>query len=98
MTPLRQRTIDDMQVRNLARETQRNYIAHCAAFARFFGRSPEQLDQEAVREYLLYQLNERRLEPESINQQVSALKFLYVSTLEMPWGEQDLCREADPGA
>lgn len=96
MTPLRQRMIDDMTLRNLALETQRNYIAHCAAFARFFGRSPEQLDQEAVREYLLYQLNERRLQPESINQQVSALKFLYLSTLEMPWGEQDFPRVKRP--
>jgi site-specific recombinase XerD len=96
MTPLRQRMTDDMQLRNLAPETQRNYIAHCAAFARFFGQSPEQLDQEAVREYLLYQLNERRLQPESINQQVSALKFLYLTTLEMPWGDQDFPRVMRP--
>ncbi len=96
MTPLRQRMIDDMQLRNLAPETQRNYIAHCAAFAKFFGKSPELLDQEAVREYLRYQLNERRLQPESINQQVSALKFLYLTTLEMPWGDQDFPRRNAP--
>jgi hypothetical protein len=49
MTPLRQRMLEDMQLRNLAPATQKNYIAHVAAFARFFGRSPEALDQEAVR-------------------------------------------------
>ena len=96
MTPLRQRMIDDMRLRNLAPETQRNYIAHCAAFARFFGRSPELLDREAVREYLLCQLNERRLQPESVNQQVSALKFLYLTTLEVPWGDQDFPRVMRP--
>lgn len=96
MTPLRQRMIDDMQLRNLAPATQRNYIAHAASYAQFFGRSPELLDQEAVREYLLFQLNERRLEPESINQQVSALKFLYLTTLEMPWGDQDFPRVRRP--
>src|SRR5687767_4918313 len=63
MTPLRQRMIEDMQLRNLAQVTQRNYIAHVAAFAKFFGKSPEYLDQEAVREYLLYLLNERKLSP-----------------------------------
>jgi integrase/recombinase XerD len=96
MTPLRQRMIEDMQLRNLAPATQRNYIAHVASYAKFFHRSPDLLDQEAVREYLLFQLNERRLEPESINQQVSALKFLYLTTLEMPWGDQDFPRVMRP--
>ena len=79
-------------MRNLAQVTQRNYIAHVAAFARFFGRSPEELDQEAVREYLLYLLQERKLSPEGVNQQVSALKFLYLTTLEMPWSDVDFPR------
>lgn len=49
MTPLRQRMIGDMQLRNYAQGTQKHYIGHVAAFARYFGRSPEELDQEAVR-------------------------------------------------
>ena len=85
-----------MQLRNLAPVTQRNYIAHVAAFARFFGKSPEDLDQEAVREYLLYLLNERKLSPEGVNQQVSALKFLYLTTLEMPWNDVDFPRAKRP--
>ncbi|MGO9132272.1 MAG: site-specific integrase [Bryobacteraceae bacterium] len=89
MTPLRQRMLEDMRLRNLAPATQRNYIAHVAAFARFFGKSPEVLDREAVREYLLYLLQERKLSPEGVNQQVSALKFLYLTTLEMPWSDLD---------
>ena len=96
MTPLRQRMIEDMQLRNLAQVTQRNYIAHVAAFAKFFGKSPEYLDQEAVREYLLYLLNERKLSPEGVNQQVSALKFIYLTTLEMPWNDVDFPRAKRP--
>ncbi len=96
MTPLRQRMIEDMQLRNLAPVTQRNYIAHAAAFAQFYGKSPEVLDQEAVREYLLYLLNERKLSPEGVNQQVSALKFLYLTTLEMPWTAEDFPRAKRP--
>jgi integrase/recombinase XerD len=68
MTPLRQRMLEDMRLRNLVPATQKNYIAHVAAFARFFGKSPEALDQEAVREYLLYLLEERKLSAESVNQ------------------------------
>ncbi len=92
MTPLRQRMIEDLQLRGLAPATQRNYIAHVASFARFYGKSPEQLDREAIREYLLHLLNERKMSPENINQQVTALKFLYLTTLEMPWGAVDFPR------
>jgi len=34
MTPLRQRMIEDMQLRNLTPETQRNYVHRVAGFAR----------------------------------------------------------------
>lgn len=96
MTALRQRFIDDMTLRGLAPRTQRNYIAHVAHYARFFRRSPELLDQEAVREYLLYLLEERKLSPEAVNQHVSALKFLYLTTLEMPWSDADFPRVRRP--
>jgi integrase/recombinase XerD len=85
MTPLRQRMIDDMQLRNLAVRTQKQYIAHVAAFAKYFGTSPENLDIEAVRQYQLYLLNERKISPDAVGQYTSAVKFLYLVTLEMPW-------------
>jgi integrase/recombinase XerD len=85
MTPLRQRMIDDMQLRNLAAATQTQYIHHVAGFARYFGTSPADLDIDAVRQYQLHLLNERKLSPEAVNQFVSAIKFLYLTTLEMPW-------------
>jgi len=88
--------IEDLQLRNLAPATQKNYIAHVAAFARFFGQSPEALDQEAVREYLLYLINERKMSPDGVNQQSSALKFLYLTTLEMPWRDVDFPRVRRP--
>jgi integrase/recombinase XerD len=85
MTSLRKRMIEDMQLRNLTPETQKNYIHHVAGFARYFGKSPELLDLEAVRQYQLYLLNERKLSPETINQYISSVQFLYLTTLEMPW-------------
>lgn len=96
MTPLRQRMSEDMQLRGLAPATQRNYIAHVASFARYFNLSPEKLDIEAVRQYLLHLLNERKLSPEGVNQQVSALKFLYLTTLEAPWSDVDFPRVRRP--
>lgn len=88
MTPLRQRFIEDMQLRGLAPTTQRSYIHYVAAFAKHFNKSPEDLDLEAVREYQLYLLNERKLAPESVNASVAAIQMLYTVTLEMPWGNE----------
>ena len=36
MTPLRKRMIEDMQLRNLAPETQRGYLHHITGLARFY--------------------------------------------------------------
>jgi site-specific recombinase XerD len=85
MTPLRQRFIEDMQLRGLAPTTQRSYIHYAADFAKYFNTSPEHLDVEAIRQYQLYLLKERKLSPESVNQFLSAVQFLFTITLEMPW-------------
>ncbi len=87
MTPLRQRFIEDMHLRGLAPTTQRSYVHYVAEFAKFYQTSPERLDLEAIRQYELYLLHERKLAPESINCFVSAVQFLYQVTLEMPWGK-----------
>lgn len=92
MTALRQRMLEDMQLRNLCPETQRNYVHHVAGLARFYQTSPEHLSLEEIREYQLYLINERRLSPDAVNQFVSAAKFLYNVTLETPWPEGALPR------
>jgi site-specific recombinase XerD len=92
MTSLRRRFIEDMQLRGLASTTQRTYTHYVADFARYFGASPEALDLEAVRQYQLHLLNERHFSPQSVNQYISSVKFLYRVTLEMPWGDVDFPR------
>lgn len=87
MTPLRQRFIEDMTLRGLAPTTQRSYVHYVADYAKFYDTSPEHLDLEAVRQYELYLLHERKLSAESIDAFVSAVQFLYLETLEMPWGK-----------
>jgi len=51
MTPLRQRMIQDMQIRNLSPRTIECYTYHVGCFAKHFGRSPDQLGMEEVRAY-----------------------------------------------
>jgi len=92
MTPLRQRFIEDMQLRGLAPTTQRSYIHYVAEFAKFYKISPEHLDLEAVRQFQLHLLEERKLSAESVNTYISAVQFLYLETLEMPWKKEDFVR------
>jgi hypothetical protein len=60
MTSLRQRLIEDMQIRNLAVNTQESYIQQVSLFARHFKKSPELLGPEQIRAYQLYMTNEKR--------------------------------------
>lgn len=46
MTPLRQRMLEDMGVRNLAKNTQSAYVQQVVVYARHFQRSPEDLGPE----------------------------------------------------
>ena len=92
MTALRQRMIEDMQLRNLGTETQRAYVHYIRGLARFYQTSPDQLGLEEIREYQLYMINDRRYSPESVNTFVSAVRFLYTVTLETPWPEGALPR------
>jgi integrase/recombinase XerD len=82
MTPLRQRMIEDMKLRNLAPRTIAVYTTRAAAFARHFGRSPEALGREEIRSFLLYLVREKHVSWSVYNQTVAALRFLYEVTLD----------------
>ncbi len=79
---LRQRMIDDMTVRNLAPNTMLCYLKQVSYLARYFGRSPEQLGPEEIREYQLYLAQDRRVSVSSRLVAVTALRFLYGITLK----------------
>ncbi len=59
MTFLRQCMTEDMQVRNLALNTQTFYLQQVSLFASHFARSPEQLGPEQIRDYQGYLTNEK---------------------------------------
>jgi integrase/recombinase XerD len=83
MTPLRQRFIDDLRLRNYARRTIDTYVSRIVAFAKHFGRSPDLLGPDQVRAFQLHLLD-RRVSWSSFNQAVCALRFLYGITLGRP--------------
>jgi integrase/recombinase XerD len=90
MTPLRQRMTEDMQVRNLARNTQLSYLQQVSQFARHFNKSPELLGPEEIRAYQVYLTNERKIAPSSVLTAVAALRFLYKVSLKRDWSFEDV--------
>jgi integrase/recombinase XerD len=90
MTSLRQRMLEDMQIRNLAVNTQDSYIQQVSLFARHFRKSPELLGPEQIRAYQVYLTTEKKLAPGSIIIAVAALRFLYKVTLKKTWPLQDI--------
>jgi integrase/recombinase XerD len=90
MTSLRQRMTEDMQLRNLALNTQMSYVQQVSLFARHFNKSPEQLGPEDIRTYQVYLTNEKKLAPGSILIAVAALRFLYKVSLKKDWTFEDV--------
>lgn len=85
MTALRQRMIEDLKVRNRSARTIQSYTAHVANFARHFGKSPELLGPEEIRQYQVYLVDERHVSWSHFNQAVCALRFFYRHTLGRDW-------------
>jgi integrase/recombinase XerD len=61
MTPLRKRMIEEMELRNFASKTIALHVDNVAKFAKHFGKSPESLGEEHVRQYLVHLVEERKL-------------------------------------
>jgi integrase/recombinase XerD len=95
MTPLRQRFIEDLQLRNRSPRTVECYVFHLKKFAAHFGISPDRLGAEQVHRYLLHLLHEQKASWSHYNQAVSALRFFYRVTCpsdtvvsRMPYGKR----------
>jgi len=80
MSALRQRLIEDMQVRNYSPRTVEAYVSAVAKLAKHFGRSPDQLSGEDVRAFQVHLLA-RKASWSQFNQIVSGLRLFYGTVL-----------------
>ena len=81
MTALRQKMLDDLQLRNYSDRTIKAYLRCVSQFAQHFGKSPDQLGPPHIREYQLYLIKQKQCSWAVFNQTVCALRFFYSTTL-----------------
>lgn len=81
MTPLRQRMIREMQLRQFSTRTITSYVDAVVGLAGHFRRSPDQLDLEEVRSYLHHLLVDRKLAQGTCNLHAAAITFFYREVL-----------------
>jgi len=84
--------IEDMQLRGLAASTQGNYVRAVRQLAEHWGKSPDQITEKEIREYLLYLKNVKQVAPNTYSVVLCGIKFFYQYTLQRDWGILDLVR------
>lgn len=92
MSELRQRMVEEMQLRRYAVATQKAYLYWVSEVARYYHRSPDQLNREEVRQWFIYLTNERKLSRSSVTTALCALKFFYEMVIQQDWAEFNLVR------
>ena len=85
MTRLRKMMLDELQRRNYAQNTVRSYIKAVEDFAGYFGKPPERLEPEHIREYQVHLFRDRKLAASTVEGRAAALRFLFVKTLRRPY-------------
>ena len=80
--------LEDFQIRNYSPNTVAAYIRRVAEFAKHFGKSPELLGAEQIREYQLHLINEKGVWLWTYLQTFCGLRFLYSNTLRRRFGSR----------
>ena len=83
ISPLRQRMIDDMTLRQLQLSTQSGYLRSVKRLTKFLGRSPDTASAEDLRAFQKH-LVEYGVSSSTINATIRGLRFFFETTLERP--------------
>jgi len=92
MSPLRQRMIQDMQLRGFSARTQECYAAAVRQLAEHYHTSPDQLTEEHLRQYFLYLANQKKVARATATIALCGIKFFYEQTLHRQWPTLKLIR------
>ncbi len=84
MGKLHDRMQEDLLLKAYSPHTQRAYLGCARHFARHYLRSPEEMGEQEIRDFLLHLARDRKASPATLSMYVNALKFLYNVNLQRP--------------
>jgi len=85
MGTLRDQMLMDLQLSGAKPRTQAAYLREVENLAKYFKRSPAELGEAELKQYMLYMINERHLSEGTFRFYVAGLKFFYRTTLKREW-------------
>jgi integrase/recombinase XerD len=94
MTYLRQRMIEDMQLRGLSSRTQTAYLRQVRQLVEYCKKAPDKITEEDLRRYFIYLKNEKRVARNTCLQALNGIKFFFEHTLQREWKTIKLARPA----
>ena len=94
MSVLRQKMIEDMQLRGLAVRTQESYMQAVRQLAGHYHKSPDQISEEEVRQYFLFLKNVKHVSRSTQTIALCGIKFFYEQTLKRTWHTLAFARPA----
>lgn len=77
MTPLRQRMIEDMRMRNFSKHTIAAYVSAVYRLANHYHRSPDKLNREEIRAFLVDLVEQKQVSWPYYTQILAALRFFF---------------------
>ena len=89
---LRQRMIEEMQLRRYSERTQESYVAAVGRLAGWSWKSPGAVDDEELRGYFLHLRNQKRLARATTTIALCAIKFFFETVLKRDWTAMDIPR------
>jgi len=92
MTVLRQKMIEDMQLRGFAERTQEAYLSAVRQLAKHYRKPPDQIDEEELRQYFLFLKNEKHAARNTCTIALCGIKFFFQHTLGRQWKTFDFLR------
>lgn len=92
MTALRQKMIEDMQLHGFAERTQEAYLSAVRQLAKHYHKSPDQIDEEELRQYFLFLKNEKHAARNTCTIALCGIKFFFQHTLGKEWKTFDFLR------
>jgi integrase/recombinase XerD len=92
MNALRQKMIEDMQLRGFAERTQEAYLSAVRQLAKHYRKSPDQIDEEELRGYFLFLKNEKHAARNTCTIALCGIKFFFERTLGREWKTFDFLR------